>query len=170
MAINLKECVDYLLANGYAVVALDQFVVTKKLQDELFKREPNIHTPEPPQTIMPVKTVSPKSLIGKDLWNIFIADAEIPWRVTAPDGGVYTVRQFSPAMAKKLSTIINNPEIEYSILVESTKHYYKTVTYKALLSNYLEKDIWFGEYQEWKKNKGKTITPRNDGSNWAESL
>ena len=162
----LKDCVNYLLENGYGLVVSGQFVITKKLNDDLFNRTPNVITPEPPQVMIPGKPIVTKATLGKDLWNTFITDAEIPYRVTAPDGQTYTVRQYSPSIAKKLIGMINDPNIDYSILVASTKHYYKTITYKALLSNYIDKEIWLGEYQAWKENKGKHTA--NDGNNLFE--
>lgn len=139
--------------NGYAIRINDEVVFTKKLNLELSGKA----TVSPPGTPVPEAVLSPVTKDKKEVWNQFIADAEIPHRVKSPDGGVYTVRQYSPKIAAQLVRIINTPGVDYKRLVESTKNYYKTVNYKSLLSNYIDKEIWKGEYDNW-KGPGKSDT------------
>lgn len=154
---TLKGNIQWLLDNGYCVLVNKTIVFTNKVNDELNGVKASIEKPPTTKDIIAGLT-DPKSV-----WNKFIEDAEVPHRVKAPDGGVYTVRQYSIANAKRLVSIINDPKIEYDRLTQSTKNYYATVTYKALLSNYLEKGLWLHEYQEWKgtadKKKGTGENP-----------
>lgn len=103
----------------------------------------------------------------KLLWNTFITDSEIPHRVKTTDGGSYTIRQYGAAVARKLQKIIQDPKIDYWRLVEATKHYYKVTSYKHLLSNYISKDIWFHEYNNWSVSKQQDQV--SDGSSRWES-
>jgi len=157
---NLREAVQWLLDNGYGVMVSGQFVPTQKLNNELGGGD---------EIVIPLRvaTISNPS-DRKELWNKFIADAEIPHRVTSPNGtGQYTVRQYSEVAVKALVKIVNDPSINYERLVASTKHYYKTVSYKQILSNYLVNGTWKHEYDEYKpENKA---VQNNDGSNRWES-
>jgi hypothetical protein len=157
---TLKSVLQWLLDHGYGVIIGDQFVLTNKVNEELAigKTGSPIKVETKPAVINKsvVKVTLPNS--KKDIWNKFVEDAEIPFRVKATDGGTYTVKQYGSAAANELERIVSDPSIDYQVLVESTKYYYKTVSYKALLSNYLLKQIWRGEYDEWLKGK-KTFTP-----------
>jgi hypothetical protein len=165
---SLKESLNWLIENGYAVIVQNQIVFTKKCAEELKVMGVTAKTNEDVPTItiaVPVKPEGERPTGDKkEIWNKFIEDAQIPHRVKAPDGGIYTVRQYSPGCALKLFRIIANPEIDYMRLVESTRHYYKTVTYKALLGNYIEKEIWRSEYEAW-ENKNTKEQPLTNGEN-----
>ncbi len=153
---DVKKCAQWLLDNGYAAMIDRVFVLTQKFFTEL-----SITNGQTTTTV--VKPYTPEVRVldnKKDVWNQFCTDAEIPHRVTAPGGGSYTVRQYSLANANRLIKIISDPTIDYKTLVESTKNYYKTVTYKTMLSNYFEKEVWRGEYDSWKNGTTKTY----DGS------
>lgn len=154
---TLKESLKWLVDNGYCVVVHNQVVFTKKTQQELAGSglKAVIQEIETPADVIKQLAAGDSKLV----WNKFIEDAGIPHRVKAPDGGVYTVRQYSASNAKRLVSIINDPAVDYQRLVDSTKSYYDTVSYKALLSNYFEKGLWRHEYDEWKGKK-----PINMGS------
>ncbi len=164
---DLKQVVQWLLDNKYGLVVNNQFVLTQKLNQELFDRPitnevATVQVNQMPEVVVVATTVPVSSPDNKKtIWNEFIERCAIPHRVKATDGGVYTVRQFSPSAVNKLIQIIKDPLIEYDRLVESTKHYYATVSYKALLSNYLLKDIWRGEYDNFKPGN---ISNTGDGS------
>lgn len=153
---DLRTCVQYLLDNGYAIITQNQVVLTKKLNEELKGKSTITQVPTKVETVV-VTNLDDK----KAVWNKFIEDAEIPHRVNSPHGGTYTVRQYSQQNANKLARII--AAVDYNRLVESTKNYYKTVSYKALLSNYLDKDIWKHEYDSWTGQAVKSN--QNDGTN-----
>lgn len=155
----LKEVIQWLLDNKYGLIVNDQFIVTQKLNQDLFNRPQDsvvaiarvIHIPE---------TVNVSNIINKDIvsidnkkqiWNEFIERACIPHRVKDGKGGQYTVRQYNEPAIKKLISIIKDPNINYDRLINSTKHYYMTVSYKVLLSNYLLKDMWLDEYKNYKE-------------------
>lgn len=156
---NLREAVQWLLDNDYGIMVGKQFVLTQKVSNELGGFAANDETP----VAIPIRTARtitrPTETDKKAVWNKFVEDAEVPWRVKAPDGGIYTVRQYSVLAANNLIKIINDPNIDYVRLTQSTKNYYQTVTYKKLLSNYLNDGIWKSAYDEW----GKEI--KVDGEN-----
>lgn len=137
-----RELLQFLIDREYAIVVGDKAVLTKKFKD-LF--------PEPVVSTLQLVATVDKEAGKKELWNKFIADAEIPHRVKSNRGESYTVRQYSLPAINKLVKVINTPGIEYDMLVKSTKQYYKTVTFKQLLSNYLIDDTWLHEYEEFKK-------------------
>lgn len=143
----LKDVVQWLLSESYVVTVNGELVFTKKCLDDL--GTPSVTKVEDSEA--PKQLQARPKVDLKDIWNKFITDAEVPHRVRASDGGIYTVRQFSKGVAARLVAIIN--KVDYKILVESTKNYYRTVSYKQLLSNYIEKDLWKYEYDEWLKNK-----------------
>lgn len=153
---DLRSALGYLLDNEYLVLIENQLIITKKLTDSLNlpdrRREvveDSAVTVAPPVTATKVTKKVSKDL--KQVWDQFIIDAEIPWRVTTPSGEKYTVRQYGPSAAQKLLQIINTEGVDYDTLTASTKYYYKNTTYKAILSNYLLKDLWKEEYNEFKK-------------------
>lgn len=160
----------WLLDNQYIVIVGTQVVFTKKVSEELKGLGFNTQITESIQLNVGspgiVETLTPSTFTLADdkkaIWNRFIIDADIPHRVKSPDGGVYTVRQYSPGCAIKLMKIVKDPNINYKRLVESTKLYYKNVTYKALLSNYIDKEIWRSEYDAWDEQKP---TPLQNGEN-----
>jgi len=160
---ELKQVTQWLLDNGYAhVVNGESFVLTQKFISEL-----GLSVQQVPVTTIRSKTLSGDPTLEelKEVWTEFKNDCLLPHRVTATDGRQYTILQFSKGVAKRLYKIISDPKIDYNRLVESTKHYYATVAYKALLSNYIDKDIWVHEYENW----GKKETTVTDGSNRWES-
>lgn len=152
MTADEKELYDVLFKYGYAVVVDNKPVLTKKFNDLFPKPATQVLAPT-------LETFIYKPLTGfandiKSIWNQFISDAEIPHRVNATSGGQYTVRQFSKPAADRLYKIVHDPVVDYNILVASTKNYYKTVTYKILLSKYLINDVWKDEYAYY-QNKGE---------------
>lgn len=166
---NLRDVLRWLLEEKLIVIVGNQIVFTKKAAEDLktlgfdTKIVENIAL----NTATPVQSVEPIHVGDKkQIWNQFIYDADIPHRVQAPDGGVYTVRQYSPGCADKLMRIIRDPKIDYSRLVESTKQYYKSVTYKALLGNYIDKEIWRSEYEAWDPKKPAPL--KNGENRWEE--
>lgn len=137
-----RELLQFLLDREYAVVVGDKPVLTKKFKD-LF--------PEPKVSTLQLVATGDRVDDKKELWNKFIIDADIPHRVKSNRGESYTVRQYSLPAINKLIKVLNTPGLDYDILVKSTKQYYKTVTFKQLLSNYLVDDTWLHEYEEFKK-------------------
>lgn len=147
---NLKSVANWLLTNGYGVLVNDEFVITRKLNAELFQRGTEIETMDIPLDFTDRKAV----------WNAFILNAEIPHRVNSSIG-VYTVRQYNLAAANRLMSILKDPTIDNEVFVSSTKNYYKAIAGKTTLSKYLASELWKWEYEEWLKNPRETV---NDGS------
>ena len=150
---DLKTCAQWLIDNQYAVLHNNHYVLTNKFFKELNLKDGNVQPVIEKPFIPEVRVQDNK----KDVWNKFCTDAEIPHRVTAPGGGTYTVRQYSLANANRLIKIISDPNIDYKTLVESTRNYYRTVTYKTMLSNYFEKEIWRGEYEMWEGSDSQDV-------------
>lgn len=168
-----KELLNELLDNQYMVLVAGRPMFTSKFEKELGYIPPitipsimgtDVVSPEMVLTMATANSAEAMKKIGdlKLLWNAFIVDASVPWRVKSDSGNTYTVRQYSQNIARKLQKIIQDPKIDYWRLAESTKNYYKTVTYKHLLSNYIGKDIWYHEYQSYNKDGKNSI---DDGSN-----
>lgn len=160
---NLREAVRWLLDHDYGVMVNGQFHPTQKLHGELGVETPLIMMPirrAEPAYSTPVSHLTDR----KEIWNQFIEDACIPHRVKSPNGGIYTVRQYSLSAVNALVKIISDPNIDYTRFVESTKHYYKTVDYKRILGNYLTDGTWKGEYDEYDKHAADT----SGGNRWEE--
>lgn len=157
---TLNEIAQWMLDREYAILANGQFCLTAKFHTDL--KTTATATATVAQKIVAINTEEHR----KEVWNKFVEDTDIPWRVQNSSGGVYTVRQYSKLAAKKLVSIINDEAIDYQRLVDSTKHYYKTVTFKKLLSNYINEDIWKDEYEQYKKQAQHTIF--DGGSKWED--
>ena len=146
---TLKTCIQWLLDNKYAVLVNGEFIVTKKLNDEISGKtntaNPIIKLVETENKVVvkDSKSVDEK----KGIWNKFCTDACIPHRVKSTNGGLYTVRQYSTSLVDQLLKILNDSKIDYNRLVESTKSYYNNERiYRKLMSNYFFEDIWRVEY------------------------
>lgn len=158
-----KELIDFLVQKEYAVLVDNKPVLTKKFYDVF----PLPSTEVIQYKTTPVKLSSKKSYTAeekKQIWNEFVDKSEIPFRVKAPGGGIYTVKHFSVPAVNKLISILETKDLDYDRFIESTKNYYKTVTYKLTLQRYLCEEVWFEEYKQWNINKTKPLTT-NDGSN-----
>jgi hypothetical protein len=156
--VEFKDHLQYLLDNKYVVVMGGKPVVTTNFEEAVAKLLDK--TPEKSK-----KSETVDGLTLKDLWNKFIWDAQVPHRVTNPQGQKYTIRHYTEVAAKKLRSIVSDKTIEYPRLVAATKHYYAVTTYKKTLQNYLIGDIWSDEYKEYKVD---AIVPLNDGSSSLE--
>lgn len=156
---TFKETVNWLLEEGYLVLVAGRPVLTAKFEKEVGFVDNTSVVEKMTSREISNELIKPTTYTDnpKEVWNIFIEDASIPHRVSDGKGGQYTVRHWSPTIAKKLMKIISDPKIDYTRLVESTKHYYKTVTYKNILSNYIDKEIWLHEYESYSTNKNKPV-------------
>lgn len=154
-----EEVIEELIAQDLIVLMSGQFIFTKKYHLLTNQGLALIKTDSVAVLDKPHPALSSADN-KKDIWNQFIADTEIPHRVNT-GSGTYTVRQFSKSAVNKLIQIMSDPSVDYKTLVDSTKHYYKTVTYKILLSRYLLEDVWQDEYNEYVKKKlpGATDAP-----------
>jgi len=162
-----RELIDYLCSREFAVIVEGKAVLTNKFY-EIF--------PPPNTTIIKYNEITPNQVLTqavhnynnptaeekKQIWTKFINDSELPYRVTAPGGGTYTIRQYSPAAVNKLLSILRNKDLDYKRFTESTKHYYKTVAYKLTLQRYLCEEVWSDEYLNFGK---KSVGTSTDGSN-----
>lgn len=139
MEINFSQAVDYLFKDGYLAQVNGEVVVTGK-----FKRTFNPTKFNNVEVFVP----EPGPLSPLDAWNQLIKDADIPHRVPNYNGQSYTVRQYTLNTAKAIAKVINDPTINYEVLVKSIHNYYRSNAYKHTLKNYFEKLIWKAEYEE----------------------
>jgi hypothetical protein len=148
--ITFATAVDFLLDNGYLAVTTDsKIVITNK-----FTRE---FRPVPRARLEQVIPNSPQIISREQIWKKFIDDADIPYKATGTDGRQYTIRQYSSGIADKLIRIIKSVD-SYEILVKSTKQYYQSNSFKKILSNYIDQNIWRDEYERYEKSlKSGTI-------------
>jgi hypothetical protein len=161
----LKEVIQWMLSNGYGLLVNNQFVITSKVNQELFNTpviQSSVEVVKTSTELVKTSTELVKYKVTeqekKDIWNKFIADTKIPHRVDTGTGS-YTVRQYNLPAANVLVKLVKDPQINYEKLVKSTNHYYTTVTYKILLSKYLLNGVWKDEYDNYKEN-----SKANDGS------
>lgn len=133
--ITFRSAVDYLQSNGYLTIVNGQVFITSKFQRE-------VSTVPTEKLVMKEKEVV---LTKKDIWDKFMRDADIPHKATASDGRSYTIRQFSPAIQDTLIKVIKEVD-SYEILTQATKLYYRSNSFKLTFKNYLEREVWRGEY------------------------
>lgn len=161
MDVDFSTAVDFLLKNGYLAQINGEVTLTGK-----FKRTFN---PLESAKATEVFTESPSIFTPKDVWEKFVKDADIPHRVSNQNGQSYTVRQYSNALANRLAKIIADPGVDYKTLVQSTKQYYKSNAFKFTLHNYVEKEVWKIEYENYEKlvktNQVDTFTKTLGGGN-----
>lgn len=161
---EIKEITSKLLEEGYLVLVSGKPILTAKFERELGHEDKAVHpTVEGVTKVLELEKnviIKPTTYTDdlKEIWNAFILDCELPHRVSDNRGGTYTIRQYSKGIAGRLKKIIADPKTDYTRLVESTKHYYKTVSYKSILSNYIDKEIWLSEYELWNTKIKKDIT------------
>jgi hypothetical protein len=144
--IDLKAAVDYLLANGYLTMVNGKIVITGKLRREL-------KLPEQDNLVKENKLDNLDVREEEEVWDKFIKDAQIPHRVIV-NGQSYTVRQYSKEIAKQLVRIVKEVK-DYTILVESTKQYYRSTTYVKTLKNYISERLWKYAYEQYEQNQAK---------------
>lgn len=169
---NLHTTIEALLAEQYIVKVGEQFVFTKKFYADLaipaitskLEIATIVKAHQPTYVRLGIDPSLDQVQYRKAVWSKFVQDAEIPHRVDTGSGS-YTIKQYSKYAAARLIQIIGNPAIDYAILVESTKHYYKTVTYKVTLMRYIMEDFWEVEYEEYQKRKAAGIITRTAGEN-----
>ena len=137
---TLKDSIEFLVNNNYLVVLEGDVRITSKLYKALSIKkvveEPVMtvaHATEliktPSEVVKSIKSV--KKLTDAELravWNKFVEDTGIPWKVTTPQGAVYTIRHFGPTAAAHLHKVISSTDVDYNTLVEATKSYYRNVT------------------------------------------
>lgn len=167
---SFKEIAQKLLDDGYLVLVSGKPVLTAKFEKEIGYVD---------KVSMLTNTLSPKQISNelvkpttytdnpKEVWNAFVDSCEIPWRTRTTNNETYTLRQFSVGIAKTLMKIISDPKIDYVRLVESTKQYYKTTSYKMVLSNYLAKEVWKDAYENYNVRSIKVDS--TDGSSLWET-
>lgn len=162
--IDFAKAVDFLLQNGYLAHINGEITITGK-----FKRE---FRPVPRERIEQIFQDSPTVVSREAIWAKFIKDADIPYKGYSTDGKTYTIRQYSPGIADKLIQIIKTVP-SYELLVESTKAYYKSNTFKKILSNYIDQKIWKDEYERYEqaKKEGKLnnfLAPSSGGNKFED--
>lgn len=141
--LTFAKAVDYLLENDYLAVLSDgKIVITNKFTRE-FK-------PVPRDRIEQIFQDAPQIISREQIWKKFIEDADIPHKATGSDNRQYTIRQYSPGIADRLIQIIKAVP-NYRTLVEATKLYYKSNSFKMILSNYIDKGVWKDEYERYEK-------------------
>lgn len=159
--VDFASAVEFLLENGYLAYLSDKVVITNK-----FTREFNPLPRPRAEQLFPDK---PEVVSREDIWNKFMADAEVPHRATfSGDGKQYTIRQFSLKAANNLIKVIKSVP-DYKVLVEATKAYYKSNSYKLTFTNYLERRVWKQQYDQYEKalkeGKLREMLARGSGSN-----
>lgn len=84
----------------------------------------------------------------------FITEAEVPQRGNSRDGS-YDLNKYSEPAMKAFKKILESG-VDYLILVNSTKIYYKThKQYQNKISKYIEDGIWRSDYEALKASAEK---------------
>lgn len=152
---TIKEIANKLLEEGYLVLVAGKPVLTARFERALGYEDkaPIIEKLTPKQVSNELVKPTTYTDNPKEVWNEFIENCCIPWRVKNNRGETYTLRHYSSGIAKSLMKIISDPNIDYTRLVNSTKDYYKNTSYKMLVSNYLSKEVWKDCYENYNKDK-----------------
>lgn len=155
--LDLKIAIDFLLKNGYLAHVDNQLVITNKLRREF--------NPIPADRVEALFPDNPEIIDKKMVWAKFIQDAQVPYNCVGTDGRKYTIRQYGSEVADILVRIIRS--CDYKVLVESTKRYYQSNSFKVILSNYFKKDIWREEYNRYEQDirQGKKPEANTTGGN-----
>jgi hypothetical protein len=157
MIIDFAKAVDFLLGNGYLAVIDGKVTITGRFERE-FR----------PTTQSRLQELFPGTISREEIFKKFIDDAKIPHKALGTDGKFYTIRQYSPGIADRLIQIIKSVQ-NYEILVESTKLYYTSNSFKKTFSNYIDQKIWKDEYERYEQDKaaGRTnmVTVVSSGGN-----
>lgn len=128
---DIKSAIKLLIDEKYLIVIEGDLVITSKMRNSL--------------GLSRVKRSVEDT--AKSFWYKFITDAKVPHRIDGGDGRTYTVRQFNKKIATYLFSLVVEQGIDYDTLVLSTKLYYQSNGYRAILTNYFEREIWKSEYE-----------------------
>jgi hypothetical protein len=76
----------------------------------------------------------------KQIYKFFIEDCKIPLKHNG--NIVYLLTEETKDALNVLQSIINNPTIDYKVLTEKIRNYYKTVTSPKPLKTFLKEGTW----------------------------
>jgi hypothetical protein len=83
----------------------------------------------------------------KERFKRFIAEAEVPYRITTDTGKSYTANAYSLPAERILNKALKEG-FDWRGLVMSAKLYYKSKGFKQKVSNYFVTGTWESEYDE----------------------
>lgn len=149
----LAKLVHWLVSNGYAVQADEDFFLTTKAYNDLDRTllESLLGTP-----VKPLQQIMPKPFVKTDKKSIeaewksrylqFIAECKIPRRMQSGSGELYDVNQYSEEGMKAFRKMLEDELVDYSLLVKTTNLYYHSPGYKQKVGNYISQGTWRTDY------------------------
>lgn len=143
---EIQKLYEYLRDNGYILSSGDILVFSNKFYAEI-KREK--------KTIISARQVDPiilPSPVVQDWKMYFIKFIQIcvPTKCEGARGEMYDTNKFSEDAAKEFRKMIDKEGINYELLVESTKLYYKSGRFRKKISNYIVDGDWRSDYLAFK--------------------
>lgn len=150
----VKEAIETLIANGYAVIHEEILTLTEKILEvdtaALTVRESTVEGRRNLQ-VLDSKTKSVLPSAGeKSLLIQFIIDCEVPQKVKAGDGKNYWANKYSKEAEIELSKILKQ-DYKLDILTAATKLYYKSGGFPEAITNYIVRGTWLTHYMEMEK-------------------
>jgi len=135
---------QWLLDKQYAIMVGKHLVLTSTLYKDL---ELITKLPEAPV----IRKLSRGEEL-RELWRTFVTEADIPSIAITQTGGSYFLRPYSESGALELKKVLSTAGVSRQRLIESTKFYYRTVSFKKTLLNYLRDGVWEEAYNNYLAN------------------
>lgn len=167
---TLKQINDYLIKEGYLISIRGKPILTNKyFRGILSNKGDTFNLPVVIDSRVAKVEKRKLDLVGaKILMKKLVEDSMVPHRIEDGRGGSYTVKTYGKAGVEKFCEVMNmvaEGQLDYQILVASTRLYYARGGYKKTISNYFADEVWEGEYMEFKKklDTGKVERHIKDG-------
>lgn len=119
------------MMKGYSKLQIIQYLVNKKLIKEIG----GVYYPTDRLEAIVQPASDPKEELKE-----FCVLAEIPFQVSSPTGGKYTVKYITDKIAKSYLEVLK--KVEKEDLIRVTKRYYKETSFPVTIKNYFELNIW----------------------------
>jgi hypothetical protein len=150
----VREAMEILIANGYAVIHEDIFTLTDKVLEVdtkvLTVKESTVEGRRSLTLVNPKsKSVIPAVGESSVLIN-FIIECEVPQKIKTAEGGTYWANKYSKEAEIELKKILLGG-YDLGILTAATKLYYKSGGFCEAITNYIIRGTWLTHYMEMKK-------------------
>jgi hypothetical protein len=135
---DLKQCINFLLKEGYLLLAEGKFIITNSVYKEIDIKALGKVSTLPSTEIM---------MSNKDLYKHFIEKSQVPYRLPLGNGGYYTVSAYSKNGEKYFLKALKEKRVTFELLSAATRLYYtQNTSNKVTITNFFVQGIWESEY------------------------
>ena len=155
-----EDVLQYLKVIFYIIQQDTGWIISNKLTRELGIPSSNTISLATNTKVVD-KVVLKPALATKEFYKQFIINAEVPSKIETNSGAFWANRYSEPGF-KAFKKVFDNPSINRTILLASTKWYYaQTRTARKMIGNYFIEGIWESCYDDFvraRKSKSPSDT------------